>query len=46
MTWAGHVAHIPEIRNVYNILVGKHEGTKPLGRPRYRLQHDIKKDTK
>jgi hypothetical protein len=23
-----------EIRNAYNILVGKHEGKRPLGRPR------------
>jgi hypothetical protein len=34
MRWAGHVAHMGEIRNAYRILVGKPEGKKPLGRPR------------
>jgi hypothetical protein len=32
MRWAGHVAHIGEVRNPYNILVRKSEGKKPLGR--------------
>jgi hypothetical protein len=32
MRWAGHVAHIGEIRNTYKILVGKPEGKRPLGR--------------
>jgi hypothetical protein len=27
MRWAGHVACMGEIRNAYNILVGKPEGT-------------------
>jgi hypothetical protein len=26
MKWAGHVAHVVEMRNAYNILVGKPEG--------------------
>jgi hypothetical protein len=26
MRWAGHIAHIGEMRNAYNILVGKSEG--------------------
>jgi hypothetical protein len=30
--WAGHVAHSKEIRDVYKILAGKHEGKRPLGR--------------
>jgi len=30
--WAGHVARMGEIRNAYNILVGKPEGKRPLGR--------------
>jgi hypothetical protein len=27
-----HVAHVEEIRNAYNILVGKSEEKRPLGR--------------
>jgi hypothetical protein len=36
MRWAGHVARIREVRGAYNILVGKPEGRRPLGRPRRR----------
>jgi hypothetical protein len=36
MRWAGHVAREGEMRNTYNILVGKPEGRRPLGRPRCR----------
>jgi hypothetical protein len=36
MRWSGHVACMGEMRNAYNILVGKHEMKKPLGRPRCR----------
>jgi hypothetical protein len=36
MRWAGHVAHMGEERNVYNVLMGKLEGKRPLGRPRRR----------
>jgi hypothetical protein len=31
-----HVAHIGERRNVYRVLLEKHEGKRPLGRPRRR----------
>jgi hypothetical protein len=34
--WAGHVARMWEKRNLYRLLVGKPEGTRPLGRPRRR----------
>jgi len=34
MSWAGHVAHMGEERGVYRVLVGKLEGSRPLGRPR------------
>jgi hypothetical protein len=34
MIWAGHVAHMGHMRNAYNILVGKTEGQRPLGRLR------------
>jgi hypothetical protein len=44
MTWAGHVAQMGEMRNAYRILVGKPEGTRPLGRPRRRWVDDIKID--
>jgi hypothetical protein len=33
-----------EKRNVYRILVGKPEGKRPLGRPRYRWVDNIKMD--
>jgi len=36
MRWTGHVAHMGEERGVYRVLVGKPEGTRPLGRPRRR----------
>jgi hypothetical protein len=32
-----------EMRNVYKILVGRHEGKRPLGRPRHRWK-DISMD--
>ena len=34
MRWAGHVARMSERGSVYRVLVGKHEGKRPLGRPR------------
>jgi hypothetical protein len=36
--WAGHVACMGEVRGAYNILVGKLEGRRPLGRPRRRWE--------
>jgi hypothetical protein len=42
MTWAGHVARIGDIRNPYNILVGKPEGKRPLRRPRRRWNDILK----
>jgi hypothetical protein len=38
MTWSGHVANMGEIRNAYNILVGKPEGKRALRRPRHRRE--------
>jgi hypothetical protein len=29
---------------VYKVLVGKHEGKRPLGRPRYRWEDGIRMD--
>jgi hypothetical protein len=31
-----------EIRNVYKNLIGKPEGKRPLGRPRYRCEDNIR----
>jgi hypothetical protein len=45
MRWAGHIACMGKMRNAYNILVGKPEGKRPLGRPRCRwknIRMDIK----
>ena len=36
MRWAGHVEHMAEGRDVYRVLVGKHEGRRPVGRARRR----------
>jgi len=33
-----------EVRGVYRVLVGKHEGKRPLGRHRRRWDDDIKID--
>jgi hypothetical protein len=44
MRWAGHVARMGEVRCVYNILVGRPEGRRPLGRPRRRWEDNIKVD--
>jgi hypothetical protein len=38
------VERIGEIRNAYNILVGKTEGKRPLGRPRRRWEGNIRMD--
>jgi len=44
MRWVGHVARIGEGRGVNWVLVGKHGGKKPLGRPRRRWEDNIKMD--
>jgi hypothetical protein len=44
MRWAGHVACMREVRGAYNILVGRPEGRRPLGRPRLRWKDNIKMD--
>ena len=44
MRWAGHVARMGERRGVYKVLVGKHEGKRPLGRPRCIWEYNIKMD--
>jgi hypothetical protein len=42
MRLAGHVARIGEVRGAYNILVGRPEGRRQLGRPRRRWEDNIK----
>jgi hypothetical protein len=42
MRWAGHVACMGEVRGAYNILVGRPEGRRPLGRPRRRWETTLR----
>jgi hypothetical protein len=44
MRWAGYVARMGEVRGAYNILVGRLEGRRPLGRPTRRREDNIKTD--
>jgi hypothetical protein len=39
-----YVAHIRGKRNAYRILVGKQEGKRPLGRPTFRWDDNVKMD--
>jgi hypothetical protein len=38
------VARMGEGRGVHRVLVGKPKGKRPLGRPRYRWEDNIKRD--
>jgi hypothetical protein len=40
--WTGHVAHMAGMRNAYNILVGKPEDNRILGRLRRRWEDNIR----
>ena len=44
MRWAGHVARMGEETGVYRVFVGKPEGRRTLGRPRYRWVDNIRTD--
>jgi hypothetical protein len=44
MRWAGHVARMGEVSGAYNILVGRPEGRRPLGRHRLRWEDNMKMD--
>jgi hypothetical protein len=44
MRWIRHVARMGEGRGVYRVLVWGPEGKRPLGRPRYRWEDNIKMD--
>jgi hypothetical protein len=38
MRWAGHVERMGEGRKAYRVLVGKHEGERPVEKPRRRWE--------
>jgi hypothetical protein len=42
--WAGHVARVGKIINLYNTLVGKPKRKRPLGRPRRRWEDNVRMD--
>jgi hypothetical protein len=42
MRWAGHIACMGDMRNVYRILVRKSVRKRPLGRSRRRWEDNIK----
>jgi hypothetical protein len=42
MRWVGHIERMGLKRNAYRLLVGKPEGKRPLGRPRWRWVDNIK----
>jgi hypothetical protein len=42
--WAGHVAPTGDETKVYNVLMGKHEGKRPLGMPRRKRDDGIRID--
>jgi hypothetical protein len=44
MRWAGHMTGMGEVRGAYNILVGRPEGRRTIGRPRRRWEDYIKMD--
>jgi hypothetical protein len=44
MKWVGHVTGMGERRGEYRVWVEKPEGRRPLGRPRYRWENNIKMD--
>jgi hypothetical protein len=46
MRWAGHVARMGEERNVYEVLMGKPQGKRPLARPRHGWEDGIRMDHK
>jgi hypothetical protein len=44
MRWVGHVACMGNRRDAYRVLMEKPETKRPLGRPRHRLEDNIKMD--
>jgi hypothetical protein len=46
MGWEKHVARVGGKGYPYSVLVGKHEGRRPLRRPKCGWKNNIKKDFK
>jgi len=44
MKWLERIACMGEERGVYSVLVGRPKGKRSLGRPRHRLEDNIKMD--
>jgi len=44
MRWAVHVGRVGERIGIYRVLVGKSEGKRTFGRPRYRWKDNSKMD--
>ena len=44
LRWAGHVVRMEEGSSAFKILTGKPTGKRPLGRPRRRLEDNIRMD--
>ena len=44
LRWAGHVARMEESKSAFKILTGKPTRKRPLGRPRRRLENNIRMD--
>jgi len=44
MRWGVHMAHMGERTGAYEILVGKPEAKRPLGRSRHKLEDNTKMD--
>jgi hypothetical protein len=44
MKWVGHVAYMGGKKVIYKVLVVRHEGKKPRGRPRCKWKNNIKMD--
>jgi hypothetical protein len=44
MRWAGNVARMTDRRGAYRVWVGRPDGNRLLGRPRRRLENNIKMD--
>ena len=44
LRWAGHVTRMEKGRSAFKILTGNPTGKRPLGRPRRRLEDNIRMD--
>jgi hypothetical protein len=44
MRWAGHIAHMGEIKNTCEVLIRKSEWRRPLGRSMHRWEDNIRMD--